>query len=344
MNKVRVNRKLKIVLFHILFWIGYAAFNQILNIVQSGRSFVLDVMAKYFVAAFIFYSNVLFILPVFLKRKKYFLLVVSIALLYIASFLVKQFLYSYVLVILGYPRSPHTPWESFAMNSWWWFQYTLFGFGYWFALEAIARAREKAKLEQEKLRAEYGYLKAQINPHFLYNVLNFFYAKSLGASEELQNGILYLAAIMRYAISKGEDDRGRIPLMEEIEQIQNVIGINQLRFDNDLKVQFITEGNFGEVKIIPFIFITLVENAFKHGELTKSPDPLLIKITHKEMDETISLIVKNRKLNGEKEDSTGIGLENVKRRLTMAYGSNYRLSIREDKEVYSVDLCINYKA
>ncbi|HET7896673.1 MAG TPA: histidine kinase, partial [Flavisolibacter sp.] len=136
---------------------------------------------------------------------------------------------------------------------------------------------QKIQLEVEKSQANLNFLKAQINPHFLHNTLNFLYAKSLPYSAELSEGILTLSDIMRYALGPAAKD-GKVLLKDEIEHMRNVIKINQLRFSNNLHVSFEVNGVVNGATIIPFLLITLVENAFKHGDL-KSPDyPITIRL------------------------------------------------------------------
>lgn len=194
-------------------------------------------------------------------------------------------------------------------------------------------------LEIQNLQANYNFLKAQINPHFLHNTLNFFYAKSLPYSEELSDGILTLSEIMRYALSKENAIDGKILLKDEIEHLRNVIKINQLRFSNKLNVNFEVHGIVGEVMMIPFVLITIVENAFKHGDL-KNPDyPIEIKL--KVEDDVLTFVCKNKKKTGPKELSTGIGLDNTKKRLDMVYRNRYTINIIDEAEFYTTELIIN---
>lgn len=197
---------------------------------------------------------------------------------------------------------------------------------------------QKLQLEVEKTQANFNFLKAQINPHFLHNTLNFLYAKSLPYSSELSEGILTLSDIMRYALSEGNATDGKAPLKDEIEHVRNVIKINQLRFNNNLNVKFNVEGVVNGATIIPFVLITLVENAFKHGDLKSSENPIEINLLIK--DHYLSFHCRNKKKNGPKELSTGIGLENIKKRLELAYGKDYSLRVNEDANFYSTELTI----
>ncbi|MFY7651086.1 MAG: sensor histidine kinase [Chitinophagaceae bacterium] len=198
--------------------------------------------------------------------------------------------------------------------------------------------RQKIKLEVEKLQADYQFLKAQINPHFLHNTLNFFYAKSLPYSEELSDGILTLSEIMRYALSKPETPDGKVLLSHEIDHLRNVIKINQLRFSNNLNVNFTVSGIIGETTIIPFVLITIVENAFKHGDLKNADHPIEIQLVVN--DSQLYFFCRNRKKSGPKELSTGIGLENTQKRLALTYGKNYRFEVHDDTDFFTTELTL----
>lgn len=197
---------------------------------------------------------------------------------------------------------------------------------------------QKMQLEVEKSQANFNFLKAQINPHFLHNTLNFLYAKSLPYSPELSEGILTLSDIMRYALSEGNAKDGKAPLKDEIEHVRNVIKINQLRFSNNLNVQFNVEGVVNAASIIPFVLITLVENAFKHGDIKSNDYPIVIKVEVE--NNKLYFYCRNRKKTGPKELSTGIGLDNIKKRLDLAYKKNYSLNIKDEVEFYTTELTI----
>ncbi|HTI09601.1 MAG TPA: histidine kinase [Puia sp.] len=199
--------------------------------------------------------------------------------------------------------------------------------------------QQKTQLEKEKIQANYLFLKAQINPHFLHNTLNFLYAKSLPYSTELSEGILTLSEIMRYSLNKEEDETGKVLLTQEIEHVNNIIKIQQLRFAGALQVVFDIRGEAEGLRILPFIFITIVENAFKHGELKNAEVPVRLELTIHGR-ERLHFHCANRKKTGPRELSTGIGLDNTRKRLELAYGQDYSLYIKDQKDLYIVDLDI----
>ncbi len=198
---------------------------------------------------------------------------------------------------------------------------------------------QKMQLEVEKSQANFNFLKAQINPHFLHNTLNFLYAKALPLSAELSEGILTLSDIMRYALSEGNARDGKAPLKDEIEHVRNVIKIQQLRFSNKLNVKFNVEGVVNGATIIPFVLITLVENAFKHGDVKNTESPIVIEL--KILDGKLYFYCQNKKKGGAKELSTGIGLDNIKKRLDLAYKSDYHFNIKDEADFYTTELFID---
>lgn len=198
---------------------------------------------------------------------------------------------------------------------------------------------QKMQLEVDKAQANFKFLKSQINPHFLHNTLNFLYAKSLPYSAELSEGILTLSDIMRYALNEATGSDDKAPLKDEIEHVRNVIKINQLRFNNNLNVNFEVNGIVNGIEIIPFLLITVVENAFKHGDLQKAEYPIAIKLTVEH--NRLSFYCHNKKKTGPKEISTGLGLDNIRNRLDFAYGTTYKLLIKDEAEFYTTQLTID---
>lgn len=197
---------------------------------------------------------------------------------------------------------------------------------------------QKMQLEVEKSQANLSFLKAQINPHFLHNTLNFLYAKSLPYSPELSEGILTLSDIMRYALGPAAKE-GKVMLKDEIEHVRNVIKINQLRYSNNLNVHFAVNGLVNGALVVPFILITIVENAFKHGDLKSPENPINISLDI--LNGKLQFVCRNRKKGGPKEISTGIGLDNIKKQLDLTYGRNYSLNVKDEAEFYTTELIIN---
>jgi two-component system, LytTR family, sensor kinase len=209
--------------------------------------------------------------------------------------------------------------------------------------EAVKQRRilqeQKLQLEAQISQANFNFLKSQINPHFLHNTLNFLYSKSLPLSDELSEGILTLSDIMRYALNQGNQKDGKAPLKDEIEHVHNVIKISQLRYNQELHVNFEVSGSADGKMIIPFVLITLVENAFKHGDLKSKHFPINIKLQMQ--GERLYFYCRNQKKTGPKQLSTGIGIENIRKRLDLAYGNAYKYLVTDTPEFYTAELTIN---
>jgi len=205
-------------------------------------------------------------------------------------------------------------------------------------LENMQLLENQLVKEKEKLKFEYAYLRAQINPHFLYNTLDFFYAKSLPCSKELSEGIMRLSEILRYSV-KAEDEDGAVLLSDEIEHVRNVIEINRLRFNNIIYIDFTVEGQIDNLKIIPLTLITLVENVLKHGEINNPVNPATIRLTV-DGNNRLCFFCRNKKRTGPKEMSTGIGMDNTRRRLEHVYGDQYRMETTDAEGYYQTQLRI----
>lgn len=201
------------------------------------------------------------------------------------------------------------------------------------------RGKHQKELEKQKLDAELSAIKYQINPHFLFNSLSFIYSKTVPLSEEVSNAVMLLSDIMRYALGKEEDANGKVALSSEITHMKNVIEINQMRFNNKLNILYSEDIQQPGARITPLVLITLVENAFKHGDLSDPSNPLIIQL---EADtERIRFYICNKKKKGPKELSTGIGIKNVRTRLELMYGNKHEFKINEDDHFYITTLIIN---
>ena len=196
------------------------------------------------------------------------------------------------------------------------------------------------QLEKEKMQADYLFLKAQINPHFLHNTLNFLYSRSLPYSPELSEGILTLSEIMRYALDKTEDEDGKVPLSKEIEHVQHFLKIQQLRFGHSLQVVFTIRGNPEGRRILPFVLINPYGKCLSSTATSKMPTiPSVWNWISAKTAASISFapIKRNR---AQKSSPPGSALDNTRKRLELAYGENYSLYIKDQRELFTVDLII----
>lgn len=198
--------------------------------------------------------------------------------------------------------------------------------------------KHRAELENEKIKTELLFLKQQVNPHFLFNSLNSIYSLALNKSDVVTSSILKLSSILRYMLYDSEDSQ--VSLHKELEFIQDYIDLQRLRLTEKVLVNYKIIGEAEDYKIEPFIIIPLIENAFKFGtdNVNQTFIIILINILH----ERIEIKVTNKivtKAEGNKNQS-GIGINNIKRRLELLYPNKHKFTVDEENDVFSVNLAI----
>jgi sensor histidine kinase YesM len=187
--------------------------------------------------------------------------------------------------------------------------------------------REKKEKETEHLRTELSFLRGQVNPHFMLNVLNSMVLMARKRSEMLEPALLELAGLMNYMLYEAANEK--IRLEDEIEYLRVYIDLQMLRFRDDVIVQFNTPPAIGDQYVEPMLLIPIVENAFKHGiGLVASP---LIEIDIAILEKkTLRVTVKNKfsqQVREEGKKESGIGLINLRKRLDLIYPGRYDLNI-----------------
>ena len=200
--------------------------------------------------------------------------------------------------------------------------------------------RLNALLQEEKTKGELHFLKAQINPHLLYNTLSHFHAKAEDFDPDLAQGILKLSEIMRYSLTDSTDNR--VSLEGEIEQIKNLIDLHQLRFGGKLFIDLNLDFQDNEAQIYPLLLLSFVENALKHGQLQDENYP--VEISLKTESNMIVFITKNRKNKNAMVTSTKIGLSNIQKRLEILYPNKHTLIITNENENYECFLTLKLES
>ncbi len=182
-----------------------------------------------------------------------------------------------------------------------------------------------------------AFLKSQINPHFLFNSLNNIYSLAYQKSDATPDAILKLSEIMRYMLY--ESNENLVSLEKEIIYLRSFIELQKLRFKENAQVILEVEGQVHQQHILPFILISFVENAFKHGLATDPENPIHINISV--FEDKLLFTIKNKKSNLNKDQTGGIGMVNVKRRLDLIYPNQYKLTIENNTDDYSSELFLN---
>lgn len=344
------------VLLHLLFWVPYLGLNIFINKMQlpPENFFFLEQLLKYLSPVLIFYFVAFFALPY--AKKNITVLVVlflfSLGVHYALSYCMLQ----YILPnISSYTSEGFYPGRHFFISGfWWWFHFSLYGFGYWYLVNSLGMERklhlaetvqlntekenlqlkgENLELQNQKLTAEYNYLKSQINPHFLYNTLNYFYAETMLHSPKAAKGIALLSQIMRYSLQPAEAD-GKVPLADEVLHLNNYLDLQRMRFDDDLRLDCSLPVNIQPgYRILPHLLLTLAENAFKHGEAGT-----LILINLEMKGDDMVYIVSNMVKAYTRGTNTGVGLQNMQNRLAIYYGNNARLDFIKENGTFNAKL------
>lgn len=197
------------------------------------------------------------------------------------------------------------------------------------------------ELENRQLTSELRFLKAQVNPHFLFNTLNNLYYLAVNKSEQTPEVVAKLSGMMRYMIHESNEEK--VPLTKEVEYMENYLNLEKLRLNEEIPIIFEVHGEIAGVRITPLILITFLENAFKHGIGNGRKDSWITVSLEIEAG-TLHYKVANsivRQTEKTVREASGIGLTNVQRRLDLSYPGKHDLTVTEDAERYSVHLKID---
>ncbi len=194
---------------------------------------------------------------------------------------------------------------------------------------------EKEKLQKEM---ELTYLKEQVNPHFLFNSLNSIYSLARQQSPETPELVMQLSELLRYQIESAKKET--VLLKEELEFIENYLLLEEKRLSKRCTIEFLIDGDVSRLRISPMLLIPFVENAIKHGaQSTNEQSTIDISVSIK--NNTLHFCVDNSKPHKVSSlKRTGLGLENVRRRLNLLYPNSHLLEIDDKEEKYHVNLSI----
>ncbi len=203
---------------------------------------------------------------------------------------------------------------------------------FWFIKQIVSFFR----LKNEKAKTELLHLKSQVNPHFFFNTLNNLYGLVGTDTKKAQELILKLSDIMRYSIYEGEKEV--VTLKAEVDYLENYIELHKMRYHKPIDVKFEAEIE-DDYKVMPLLFIILLENAFKHGVENLSKDAY-VYIGIKAKDNKVLFEIENNFDTTLTKDDKGIGLKNLKRRLELVYPKTHSLSFSATENVYKAKLTL----
>ncbi len=193
--------------------------------------------------------------------------------------------------------------------------------------------KENAAIKIQKSEAELKFLKARVNPHFIFNSLNNIYSLVYHKKQqESLQAIESLAGMMRFTTYESEKES--IPLRVEIDYIKDFISLEKLRHGKELAVMFNVPSLNYDQRIPPLILSPFIENAFKHGVVDDIKNPVTINLAS--TGGAILFSVENKISTGKKDGLGGFGLENVRKRLDIYYPGRYKLVVEQENSCYKV--------
>ena len=288
----------------------------------------------------IIYINLYYLIPVFHKRKKYATYFILLAVL-VGIFIYGSYhMGNLVQKALKFPDEPIFYFiVSTTVNI---VQYLLISFFLFNLKEKIEQEKRMDEIQLENLKTEINYLRAQINPHFLFNTLNNLYGLALEKSDKTPGIIMRLSKMMDYMLYESEDVM--VYLKKEIENVENYIEIERIRQGNNAQIKFLVEGTAGTQKIVPLLLLPLIENGFKHGINTQIRAAYLDIHLFIDADSVLLRVNNSYKLldSDTSDGRNRIGLNNLRRRLELFYPGRYELITNGEDNLFKASLKINF--
>ena len=288
------------------------------------------------------YVNLVILIPCFLNRGKYFFYGVLLGICIFAATLLNQLTFSHLIdfFLPGYYFISYFRFDDILK-----FMVAFIGItslfklskGYFSLLEA---KNQLMLLQKERSDAELQALRAQVNPHFLFNSLNSIYGLVLRRSDKAPETILKLSDLLRYILY--ETRRDRVPLASELDHMLDYIGLQKIRSGPNATFDVMINGEPGNREIAPLLFLPLIENSFKHG-IKGETGPAFVTVVWTIDERSILFVAENNKGQAEEingDDRQGIGLENLRKRLAMTYPGKHRFEIAETENRFKAELLI----
>lgn len=334
-------KKLSIVSIHLICWTLLLLYSYGSYLLKKNVTFY-DIafgMSMSIVQIIEFYVCYLWVFPSYMKRGKVLQLIggilVAFGVFVACRYLIEEVIYLALFNIHNY--SSDTTLSHYVLdNVYWGISYIVVAGAAWGLVNAFRTEKNNSILREEAKKAELAFLKSQINPHFLYNTLNYVYSLALPVSDKLAKAVLRLSDLMRYTLNESPD--GKVMLAKEINYLESYIELFKMRFEPHFYVRFTQQG-ITDQKIASLLLIPFVENAFKHGVVNNQENP--VEISLKIVGNHLEFIVTNMINRSQKDSSSGIGLVNIQRRLDLIYPDQHELKIEKNDYYYSTTLIIS---
>lgn len=345
-------------LFFWLFWGGYFAITRTLNPVAfmaTGKfpDFFKSLAETFFFLLpqmFLVYPVLAFVLPRFVFTQKY----TQAVLWFIGFYFLALFVHAFVLIYIPWDKVPwisnarlflttNTYQEKFFMAYLASIQGSITGVALASSFKLFKhyylKTLRNKQLQEENSEAQLRLLMAQVQPHFMFNTLNNIYSQAQVESPKSAKMIMELSHLLRYILTEGR--KYRVPLEKELQMAEDYINLEKIRYDEKLDLHYSFPNRVEDVTIAPLLLLPLVENCFKHGASKMIHKPWInIKATLDQRNFAITLMNGKKHVSSAHPNRLGTGIENVRRRLDLLYPNRHTLEIKEDPDVFIVDLTI----
>ncbi len=332
--------KNRVVLIHALVWVVLLTVLFLVSARERLEESAIVILLYGVLNIILFYTHYFFVNKLFIGNDQYKKALLYIVIILLVSIPIKYGIaLSYEDIILRYGDNKDkilTPIQYIVAASITGLFFMLLSTSVYIISSSFKSLEVSKSLENEKLNAELAFLKSQINPHFLFNSLNNIYSLAYKKSDKTPEAILKLSEIMRYMLY--ESNEKTVLLMEEINYLQNYIELQKLRFKEDVHVDFHLSIDDPNHHIMPLLLISFLENAFKHGVSTNADKPIRIDIEVKEG--RLHFKAENAKSQVNKDQTKGVGLTNLRRRLQLGYPDRHTINTIESDNYYTSELFI----
>jgi hypothetical protein len=289
----------------------------------------------------VYFANFYLFGPYLFFRRRYWLFVLCNLLLILGANY--GFVYGYFAIKHNVPSMPAKAWMGFFSGTFIFFLLNIVTVAVAIGIRHFIRVRQlKQQLKDEKAKnteAELAWLKNQINPHFLFNTLNNISSLTQIDADAAQDAIAQLSDLLRYAMY--ETNKKTVPISGEVEFMRNYIELMKLRCNEQTSVDYQLSIANGQSEVAPLLFISLIENAFKHGVSTGRPST--INISFEQNDGRLTFVCDNTNYPKSDKDrsGSGIGIENTRRRLELMYAGRYEWEQSLEDNIYHVKITLN---
>jgi sensor histidine kinase YesM len=334
-----VNRFWRYHIDHVLFWlvtIGFHVYTSSPLIASVGWwQWILEVVLRNSLLALIIYAHLEYLVPTFAQAREFWRYLLGLAISFAFYVLVKN---THDVFLTVYTQTPAQPFWKYSFYN---FSIALFYMAFAMALhlskEWYLQKERLRKLEVEKLHTELQYLKAQINPHFLFNSLNTIFFQIEKSNEVARETVSKFADMLRYQLYECGGDS--VSMEREIQYLRNYSDLQKLRKDQRYSIEFHAKGDWAGVAIGPMLLMPLVENAFKHVSHFREGNTIQISLSRN--NESLTAVIANTwDPATPKSENGGIGLTNLMRRLELQYPGTHTFDLDRTKTLFKATLTL----